>query len=364
MGADYRTQEICHGWRYNRVVRVAELVAPHRFRLIEQPDPEPGAGDVLVRVGSVGICGSDLHNFSEGAVGDMPSSFPMVLGHEPSGVVVRTGAGVTGWQPGDRAALEPAIYCYHCEYCMSGRHNVCSNLRFLSQPTDPGFFRDLVTLPAGNLLAIKPTMSLDEATLFEPLAVALHSMEFAQVSLGETAVVFGAGPIGLMTIAVLKLAGASRIFTVEPVPHRRELARAAGATDAFSAEDPVRAILSATRGRGVDVALDCATKGDTINQCLHVTRNHGRVVITGIPAEARISLEFHVMRRKELAFYNVRRSNHESREALRLLAAHPDLFRPMITHRRPLESIEHAFRIAENCEDGVGKAVITIADLR
>src|ERR1051325_2779689 len=176
---------------------VAELIGQREFRLVEQGADPPGPGEVQVRVGAVGICGSDVHSYAEGAIGDTPCVYPMVLGHEPAGTVVTTGTGVTGWAAGDRAALEPAIYCYHCEYCLSGRHNICANLRFLSNPGHPGFFREFVNLPAANVLAIPPELSLELATIAEPLAVALHSLEFAAIRPGDAVAVFGAGPIGL-----------------------------------------------------------------------------------------------------------------------------------------------------------------------
>ncbi|MCP5117197.1 MAG: alcohol dehydrogenase catalytic domain-containing protein, partial [bacterium] len=184
--------------------------------LTEGPATDPGPGEVQARIHHVGVCGSDLHNFTEGTVGDLPSHYPMVLGHEPAGTVVKVGQGVTGWSPGDKVLLEPAIYCYHCEYCHSGHHNVCANLRFLSMPNDPGFFRDYVNVPANNCLPLPEGLGFEEGTLFEPLAVVLHSMKFAAVSFGETAVVFGAGPMGLLTIGALKLSGAARILAVEP----------------------------------------------------------------------------------------------------------------------------------------------------
>lgn len=214
-------------------MRVAELIARRRFRIAELPLPDPAPGEVQVRVGAVGICGSDLHAYVEGGVGDTACLYPMVLGHEPAGTVVRSGAGVTGWAPGDRAACEPAIYCYHCEYCRSGRHNVCARIRFMSMPGEPGFFREYVNIPAANLLPIPAQISLPLATVAEPLAVALHSMKFAAIRLGETAAVFGAGPIGLLTVACLRLAGAGRIWSVDPVAHRREMARQAGADAAI-----------------------------------------------------------------------------------------------------------------------------------
>ncbi len=344
-------------------MRVAPLVGQHRFELTDAPVPDPAPGQVQVRVAYVGVCGSDLHNFAEGAVGDTPALYPMVLGHEPSGIVVKTGAGVSGWSAGDEAALEPAIYCYHCEFCMRGRHNLCSHIRFLSQPTDPGFFRDYVNLPARNLLPKPSGVSLKELTLFEPLAVVLHSMEFVQLRTGEDAVVFGAGAIGAMTVAALKMSGARRVYVVDPVPHRRDLALAMGADVVI---DPLQVsagkeILRETNGRGVDVAIDCATKNGSMNEALISVRNAGRVVITGIPSEPEPSLKFHVARRKELAIYNVRRSNHESDLALRVLATEARRFAPLLTHTLPLEKIQDAFTMLEHYADGVGKVCIEVA---
>jgi L-iditol 2-dehydrogenase len=343
-------------------MRVAELLGVHDFRLVERPEAEPGPGEIRVRVGAVGLCGSDLHYYAEGSIGDTVCVYPMVLGHEPSGVVDKVGPGVTGWSRGDRAALEPALYCYHCEFCLTGRHNVCANIRFLSSPEDPGFLRDYVVLPAQNLLPLPEHLSLDEGTIVEPLAVVLHSMLFAEIRPGETSVVFGAGAIGLLTIASLKLSGAGRIWVFEPVAGRRELALQMGATAAFDPNeaDPAETIARETGKRGVDVAIDCAAKGGTINHCLRVTRNAGRVVYTGIPSTATVELEFHVARRKELALYNVRRSNHEPATALELLSERPELFRPVLTHTFPLEQVDRAFHMLEHYEDGAGKILVRL----
>ena len=221
-------------------MRAAELIAPLTFRLTDMPIEDPGPGEVQVRVEAVGVCGSDLHAYSEGAVGSTPNVYPMVLGHEPAGRIVKTGAGVTGLAAGDRGALEPALYCYHCEFCLSGHHNVCANIRFLSNPHHPGFFRELVNLPVANFLPIPTGMSFDEAALAEPLAIALHSLRLASIRPGETVAVIGAGPIGLLTIAALRAAQAGRIWAVEPLAHRRELARGIGADVALEPEEAAR----------------------------------------------------------------------------------------------------------------------------
>jgi L-iditol 2-dehydrogenase len=317
-------------------MNAAELIATREFRLAEMPREDPAPGEIQVRVAAVGVCGSDLHYYSEGAVGDTPCVFPMVLGHEPSGTVAQCGAGVTGWQPGDRAALEPALYCYHCEFCRTGRHNVCANIRFLSTPGYAGFFREYVNLPAANLLALPSKMSMELATVIEPLAVALHSMQFAALGRDDTVAVIGAGPIGLLTVACAKLMGAD------------------------AALDPAELgdIRKGTGGRGVDCAIDCAAKADTTNDAIRAARNAGRVVITGIHSQTHVGFEMSPMRRKELSVFNVRRSNHESHAALETIAANMAWFAPLVTHARPMERIGEAFAIAEGYLEGVGKMVV------
>jgi L-iditol 2-dehydrogenase len=339
-------------------MRTAELVAPLTFRSAEMPIESPGPGEVQVRVGAVGICGSDLHAYCEGAVGSTPNAYPMVLGHEPAGTIVSTGPGVTGLAVGDRGALEPALYCYHCEFCLRGQHNVCANIRFLSSPHCPGFFRERVNLPLANFLPVPSGISLDEATLVEPLAVALHSLRLASIREDETVAVIGAGPIGLLTIASLRAAKAGRIWAVEPLAYRRELAKMLGADVALAPAEAVEEVLSGTTGRGVDCAIDCAAQEQTTAQAVEVVRSAGRVVLTGIHSTPFVSMDGSAMRRKELTIFNVRRSNHESRPALELLETHADWFAPLLTHAREIDRIDEAFVIASQYQDGVGKMII------
>jgi L-iditol 2-dehydrogenase len=339
-------------------MRAAELIAPLSFRQTEMPIEDPGPGEVQCRVESVGVCGSDLHAYGEGQVGGMANVYPMVLGHEPAGVIVKTGAGVTGLAAGDRGALEPALYCYHCEFCLSGHHNVCANIRFLSNPHHPGFFRELVNLPVSNFVPIPQNLSFDTVTLVEPLAIALHSVRLASISAGETIAVIGAGPIGLLTIAALRAVKAGRIWAIEPLAHRRELASAMGADAVLEPEEAVAEILRATGQRGVDCAFDCAAGADTVPQAIRLARNAGRVVLTGIHSTPTFTVDASGMRRKELTLFNVRRSNHETEEALALLEAQPNWFAPLVTHTRTLDRIGEAFDLTSHYRDGVGKMVI------
>jgi L-iditol 2-dehydrogenase len=339
-------------------MRTAELIAPGSFRVTNTSIEDPGPGEVQVRVEAVGVCGSDLHAYSEGAVGSSPNVYPMVLGHEPAGTIVKLGSGVTGLAVGDRGALEPALYCYHCEFCLSGRHNVCANIRFMSNPHHPGFFRERVNLPASNFVPVPDEMSFEQAALAEPLAIALHSLALASIRAGEHVAVIGAGPIGLLTIAALRASKAGRIWAIEPLKHRRDLAVHMGADVALEPEFGTEAILQDTAQRGVDCAIDCAAGEHTTDQAVRITRNAGRVALTGIHSSPFVSLDGSAMRRKELTIYNVRRSNHETKEALELLRLHPDRFAPLLTHSRQIDRIDEAFAIAGKYLDGVGKMII------
>jgi len=331
---------------------VAQLTGLREFTLVEQETPEPGPGQLQVRVAAVGICGSDMHSYSEGGVGDTPCQYPMVLGHEPSGVVTKVGAGVTGWEPGDYGALEPAIFCYHCEYCLRGQHNLCVNLRFMSTPTEPGFFREFVNVPAHNLLGVTRNVSVEEASLMEPIAVALHTLRLGAFRAGETALVVGAGPIGLLTIAALKVAGAKKIWAVEPLAHRREMAMCMGASVATEKALPETGVF------GAEIAFDCAAKGTSVNDCIAALKPGGRVVLTGIHAELEVPFNIHQIRRNESSLFGGRRSNNDSADARDLLQEYVKLFAPIITHRRPLEDINRAFEQLEWYSDGVGKMLI------
>jgi L-iditol 2-dehydrogenase len=341
-------------------MRIAELFEKQKFRIVSGSNEDPGPHEVQVRVEAVGICGSDLHEFAEGGIGGRPCGYPLTMGHEPTGVVVKTGPAVTGCSPGERAAIEPAVYCYRCEFCLAGCYNLCANMRFYSSPGEPGFFREYANVPVESILPLPDGVSFVQGTLFEPLAVVLESMKLAALNPLETAVVFGAGPIGLLTILMLKMRGAGGIWAVEPVPHRREMARAAGADALLDPRevDPAREILSDTGNRGVDVAIDCAARENSMNLCMRAMRKGGRLVVTGIPSELEVPLEMHTARRKGLSIYNTRRSNHTSKPALQLLARHPDWFRPILTHTFPLDRIQYAFQMLENYSDGAGKVVI------
>jgi len=211
---------------------------------------------------------------------------------------------------------------------------------------------------------LPPNVSTSLGTLIEPLAVVLHSLKLGGPVVGESAVVFGAGPIGLLTVAALRRAGARRVWAVEPLAHRRELARSVGADATLdpAASDAAAELLAETRGRGVDLVLDCAAKGKSAEQAMSVAAPGGRVIYTGIPSEMTVPLDFHLWRRKELAVHQVRRSNHDGPMARDQLAREPGLYEAIITHHRPVADIGKAFALLDRYEDGVGKLLVRLDD--
>ena len=338
-----------------------QMVAPRVLELREMPmPPDPGPGEALVRMRAVGICGSDMHWYLEGGVGSFRAVYPQILGHEPAGEIVAVGKGVTEFAPGQRVAMEPAITCGHCEFCLSGRHNNCSSSKFMGSPQAHGFFREYANVPVRNMVAVPDGMSFARATVIEPVSVLLHVLELTEIRLGDTVAVMGAGPIGLLTAAIARTAGASRIFVADKVAHRLAFAKEMGADVCVSTmRQLVEAVRDETRGRGVDVVFDAAAAPETINTCMQVARLSGRVVLIGIPSELSFPVDIHTAMAKELNIQTIKRSNHNGHAAIELMQS-GRIPESLVTHRMPLEQTPAAFEKVAAYADGVGKVVIEI----
>jgi L-iditol 2-dehydrogenase len=337
-----------------------QLVA-HRTlepNLIPDP-PDPGPGEILVRLHGVGICGSDLHWYQDGGVGDNRARYPMILGHEPVGEVVATGPGVTSHSVGSRVSIEPSITCGHCEHCLAGRHNNCLHSIFMGGPDHPGFYRELAVVPARNADVVPGEFSLAQASLIEPVAVLVHVMELIHIRVGDTAAVLGAGPIGILSAIMARRAGASRVFITDKLPHRLELARKLAGAEAIlvprqSARD---AVMDLTGGRGVDLTLDAAGYPETIQTGIEITRPSGQFVLIGIPSQRIFNVDIHTAMAKELRIQTIKRSNHRGQQAITLIRS-GIIPESLITHRMPLERTPDAFELVSNYRGGVGKMLV------
>jgi len=285
--------------------------------------------------------------------------YPFVLGHEPAGIIDATGKGVT-IDPGTRVAIEPAMPCRKCEYCRAGRQNICPNTLFLGTPPTDGIFCQYRLMPEANCLPIPSALSMVEAAMLEPLAVGLHAVGISGLSAGNTAAIFGAGPIGLVTLLAARAAGAAKVLMVEPVAERREMALDLGADAAIDAarEDPTLCIQSLSSGRGVDIAFEAAGDQQSISQCCAVARPGGKVILIGSPRTLDLAIPMHECRRKELLMQHVRRSNGETHQAIELALNSKMSLRRLATHFFSLEEVSKAFDMAHRYSDGIIRGII------
>jgi len=245
-------------------MKKAVITGPKEIEIIDVEVPRPGPGQVLVKVLSIGICGSDLHYYAGDQIGDRDIEYPMSLGHEFAGNVVETGPGVTNVKPGDRVMAEPLVGCGGCEWCRAGRVNLCPESRFCGSPPVDGATSQYYLLQARQAVKIPDDMSYDSALMAEPLANLIHGFGMCRFERGDTACIIGCGPIGLLLLQLVRRAGASKVFVAEKVGYRLEHGRRLGADVCIDAArlETANEILAATDGRGVDLALEAAGNGD------------------------------------------------------------------------------------------------------
>ena len=340
-------------------MKSAVLTALRTLEIQDRPRPAPGPGEVLLKIAAVGLCGSDVHYWENGRIGNQAVAFPAVLGHEPSGIVEAAGPGAR-LAPGARVMVEPAISCGYCVFCLAGRPNICPAVKFLGTPPHDGVFSQYHVMPGHCCVPIPDSMSLVEAALMEPLAVGLHGVKLARMVPGDRAAIFGCGPIGLATALGARLAGASELFMTDPIPERRAMAEKLAGAAVFdpASGDPVAWIKRRTEALGVELSFECAGTQETLDQSCLAARCGGRVLLTGIPAADKMLLPMHECRRRELELLHVRRSNGEAAAALRLLASGRLDVKPLATHFFPLERTAEAFDLASRKADGVIRAMI------
>jgi L-iditol 2-dehydrogenase len=315
-------------------VRAARLHAAGDLRVGEEPVPEAGAGMSLVRVTAVGICGSDLHWWDEGAIGDATLAHPLVLGHEGAGVIA------AGPRRGERVAIDPAIACGTCRACRDGYANLCYRIRFAGHGETDGMMREFMAWPAELLHPLPDALGDADGALLEPLGVALHSMDLGHLPFGGTASVVGCGPIGLLLVGVLKAAGASSVLAIDPLAHRREAAARYGADVVAS---PGLPDLGELVGAGVDVAFEAAGNDDGVRLAVESVRPGGRVVLAGIPSDDAIGFQASVARRKGLTIAMVRRMNQVYPRAIGLAARGVVDLGSLVSTRAGLGSAAEAF---------------------
>jgi L-iditol 2-dehydrogenase len=304
-------------------VKALRLHGPGDLRLHDEPEPQPGNGEALLRVTAVGLCGSDRHWFVEGSIGDALLREPLVLGHEFVGTIE------SGARAGERVVADPADPCLSCSVCLSGQPHLCTQLRFAGHGSTDGALRTLLAWPERLMHPLPDSLPDAEAVLLEPLGVALHALDLGLVRLGTAAGVFGCGPLGLLLVELLRTAGVS-VAAADPLPHRAAAAEQLGAA------------LGA--GNGLDVAFEVAGDDEALAAAADAVRPGGRIVLVGIPDGDRTSFTASTVRRKELTIALCRRMTPaDLPRAIRLAETGRIELAPLVTGRYPLADWEHAF---------------------
>ena len=338
------------------------LNSPLDLAVRDVPDPgAPGPGEVRVRVQSVGICGSDVHYYEHGRIGDFVLRAPMILGHEASGVVEEVGADVGSLTPGDVVAMEPGVPCGDCRECRTGRYNLCKDVRFWATPPYDGALAEHVIHPAALAFRLPDHMSTEEGALMEPLAVGVHASERGGVRPGSVVAVNGAGTIGCVTLLAALAYGASQVIVADVIPARLERARDLGAAAVVDArsESLAEAVMAATGGRGADVGVECSGHPDGAQTLVDASAPAGRVVLVGMgPQPTKIDTVAAMVKEVDLA--TVFRYANAYPTAIQLTAAGRVPVAQLVTDRFSFEESVRAFEYARSPRPDTCKVMIGV----
>lgn len=335
------------------------LTALEAMESREAPMPTYGPDDVLIKVQSVGVCGSDLHYYSKGNIGDFVVNFPFVLGHEAAGVVVEVGENVKTLKPGDRVCMEPGVPCMKCEECLTGNYNLCKDVRFWATPPYGGVLSEYITHPAAFTFKIPDNMSFTEGALVEPLAIGLHACNMGGVKLGHTVAIVGAGCIGLVTLLAAKAYGATKIIVGDVLDKRLAKAAELGAVTVNTKEnDFAEKVLEMTGGRGADVCIDCAGFNATVDACLTAAKRAGTVIIVGLGADRIDGFNTSIMSIKELTVKSIFRYRNLYPTAINAIADGRIDVEAIVSHRFTFDDTINAFATCTRDIRNVVKGVI------
>lgn len=344
----------------NTMMRVAVMTGLERTEFVERPVPEVRPGEVLVKVEHVGVCGSDLHYYGSGRIGNFIVEPPFVLGHEAGGTVVAVGEGVSSLMIGDRVALEPGKTCGHCEFCKSGRYNLCPDVEFFATPPVGGVFQEYVVHPAELCFKLPDCVSTMEGALIEPLAVGFHAANQAGSELGKTAVVMGAGCIGLMCLMALKAKGVSFVVVVDVMRKRLDKALELGAGSVVDggAAEAYDELMRLCDRKGYDIVIDAAGSEKTVSLGIQVAKKGGVLVFVGYSASGMMTLPIGMVLDKELTLKSVFRYRNIYPMAIEAVASGKVDLKGVVSHRYQFQDLARGLDESLHHKDDVIKAVI------
>jgi L-iditol 2-dehydrogenase len=346
-------------------MQAVRLHAPRDLRLeTAAPLAPPKAGQARIRIGSVGVCGSDLHMYETGRIGDTVIKTPLVLGHEFGGTVVEAADGAIDGlgKPlvaGTRVAVEPAVACRHCRQCEEGHPNLCPHHYFYGVWPDDGALRSEMLVEARNCFPVPASMSEATVALLETLGVGIHSVDLGKIRVGDGVGVIGCGPVGLLLVRLAKLSGASPIYVWDKLPWRVEKAKGLGADDGWAvAADGTPA---GPKAPDLDVVFEAAWADASVQHAAQIVRPGGRLVLVGIPGDDRLSLSHGTARRKGLTIRMARRMKHTYPRAIALVESGQVDLDDLVSHRFDLPQTAEAYALNMRYPQGLLKAVVDCA---
>ncbi|ELZ97983.1 zinc-binding dehydrogenase [Haloferax mucosum ATCC BAA-1512] len=339
---------------------IVELTEPTNFEHSQRPRPSPGAEEVLVRMNHVGICGSDIHYFQHGRIGEYVVESPLILGHESAGEVVAVGRDVEHLSVGDRVALEPGVPCGECVRCRTGSYNLCPEVVFMATPPDDGAFAEFVAWDADFAYRLPASVSTRAGALCEPLSVGIHATRRGEIGLGDSVLVTGAGPIGMMVLKAARAAGAGDIIVSDVVPSKLARAEKAGATTTVNVaeEDLSDAVAAATDDNGVDIVVEASGAAAAITSTTDVVRRGGTIVCIGLTQDDDIPISMNELVDKELDLRGSFRFKNTYSDAISLLERGAVEVEDIIDFEMPMNDLTAAFERAQ--EPDVIKGIVTV----
>ncbi len=339
------------------------LTGIRQMEMKEVPTPQiVNDNDVLIKMTTIGVCGSDIHYYTTGKIGVQVVKFPYPVGHEGAGIVEKIGSKVKHVKIGDRVAIEPAMSCGECDQCKAGRPHTCRKLRFLGCPGQAdGLLSEYLVMPEHCCIPISKTLSLDEAVISEPLAIGVYAVQQSISMKGATVGILGYGPIGMSVLLPAKAQGASKIYVTDKLDYRLAYAKRDGATDAWNpTKTDVAAKIKEVEPLLLDVIFECAGSQEAVDNALDMLKPGGTIMLIGIPEASKYILNTDKMRHKEATVINVRRQNDCTVKAIQMMENKEFNAKPMASHRFKFAESKKAFDLVAGYSDGVMKAMIDL----
>ena len=342
-------------------MRAAELVDAGEVRVRDVDRPEPASDEVLVEITDVGICGSDLHWYEHGRMGDRIVEEPLVLGHESAGRIAEVGSDVEGFSSGDRVAVEPGVPCRRCGYCRTGRYNLCPDVSFMATPGTDGAFREYVAWPADFVHTLPDSVSTRDGALCEPISVGLQSVDRGEVEVGDSVLVVGAGPIGTLTMACARAAGASEIAVTDIVDSKLERARSFGADHAIDgrAGDVAERVRDQLDG-GADVVIEASGARPAVETALDSVARDGIVVLVGLAPDAEVPVSTYDLVRGQIDVRGSYRFANQYDDAIALLEDGRIDIDALVDFADPLSEIGEALERAS--DPAILKGMVSVGE--